>query len=412
MLKICYIQQSASFYHCSAFGRYLAHHPGVDLVFVADEIGDTPLAEPFDAYEATDWVVLDGWASGEWQCSNGYYDQAIEWAHIEAQWSRRHVDPPDLVIVYESGLVPCGDKHVFDGVPVALLAFDVPRGVDQLLRLAKSIGATDIFQTTKTFQSLFSLSPHLHPDTARAGALSGSPNSGVCFPSDHVHYLPGCADPFFFHPDSSTEKSLPIMWSGSQMWVRDGKSMERSDVDWGLDQRSGLSVITGVPPVEKFSDDQGDGFQRAKLSWFMLNDPEMPLRIIEASRDGDYADRLRRSDIAWHCQAGWNADVGGEAFRIWQAAACGTCLMTNESRTIADHFVLGEEIATFNLYHHPSHHLFEWFDYQEMKNRLLELLVDDKRREEVGRAAAERTQKEHLPKHRFQVIFEKTGVTI
>jgi hypothetical protein len=428
-MKVCYVNQWCTLAHGSAFPRWLCKQPDIEVVYIADRLSENPLEEPRENFPNTHFDTVPEWADIPWMEqegveyridgnekrgpameNNGYQEGCIGWKWIEAVWRKYHQDAPDLIVVYESAFTPCGTKTLFEGVPCAYLAPDAPRGVDSPLRAAKSMGATDIFQVSPWHQSLFSLHPHMHPDQAPKGQCKFAPNSGIFFAPEHVHVLPMCADPHFFSPpEREPDQPLDIMWAGNERWLdTQGESVERL---WDIHVQSGREIIVGTDrEAKKFHFEYGDYQQRSRLLWLMLQDEDVPLHIVRSSYARGYAKMMQSAKIVWHCQCGWNAYHMSEAYRIWQATAAGACLVTNETDTIRLYFD-ESEVATYRLYYHQKHDLFKWFDYQEMKNNLLELLGDEKRRREMGRAAYERTVKDHLPDHRWATIFEKMGMS-
>jgi len=413
MLKVLYVSQNGQAEcHGSAYPRWLAHHPNIEFMYAVSVLDDpdNPLQEPRDAYENADWQDFPEWFSGEIMVNNGYQDQCIEWKHIEKKWLKNHKEPPDVIFVYESAFTPCGDKDVFDGVPVAFICLDTVKGVDNGLRIAKSIGADYIFQASEWQRSLWSMKRHRCGDKAGPGRLSGAPNSGVYFPPERVFTMPACADPFYFHPpDKPTEKPLDVMWVGNEPWLKDDYSHIRREYK-RLD--CGYEVMSWAEEPERFCFEYKEYQQRSKLLWLMWRDPDINLHVVKPHYGHDYRKLMQASKIVWHCQCGWNATNASEACRIWQATASGACLLTNETDSIGTYFTPGEELETYRLYYEPNIHLFEWFDFQEMKNKILDMLNDKAWRLGLGIAAAERTKKEHLPEHRFRFMFEKMGICL
>ncbi len=394
----------------SAIPRYLAHHPGVEFMLAAADIGSKPFGEEMTAFDNAYWASFPEWVSGEWAVSNGYYDKAIEWSHIEEAWQNFCDDPPDLILVAESEFVPCGDKKIFDGVPCAYLPVDLARGVDEALRCAKSMQATHIFHPSPWYEDLFSLAPerHGHFDNSPLGRVKETPNSGMYFPAENVHYLPLCADPFHFYRDDVVrEKTLGVVFSGWCGWETLGG--DPMPDNWEKDVELGRDVRVGGDPPQRYGSIYGEYAQRALLLWIMHRDPEIPLNII---RSNEGADAMRSAKIVWTCEASWTASQYHDTSRMWRAAACGACIVKNETWMTECNFTLDEEIVLYRLYYHPEHHLFQWFDYEAMKQKIMWLLNNDKEREEIGRAAAERTKREHVPEHRVTTILDALGLEI
>jgi len=231
------------------------------------------------------------------------------------------------------------------------------------------------------------------------------------FRPEHVHLMPMCADPLFFSaPSGFRDQPLDIMWCGNERWLT--KNNDQVEYRWEHHLASGLEVVSDAEVPGRFHFEYGDYQQRSRLLWYMLKDDDVPLQVVRSSYGKGYAKMMQSAKIVWHCQCGWNAYHMSEAYRIWQATASGTCLFTNETDSIGRWFELEKEVATYRLYYHQKHDMFRWFDYQEMKNRLLDLLYDEKRRTQIGEAAYERTLAEHMPEHRWATIFEKMGVQL
>ncbi len=409
MLRVLYVAEDGpAIQYGSGYIRWLAHHPGIEFMCATTRVYPTMLGEPLDAYTNTDWQAFTRWLDGEWRVNNGYQNECIEWKHIEDRWQENHSEPPDLIFVYESTFTPCGKKTIFEGVPVAFIYLDVTRGIDHGLRVCKSIGANYVFQTSEWHQPLFSMANHVYPDEAPPDRVDKAPNSGMRIPADRVFCVPCCADPFYFN-EAPTKKVLDVMWCGNEPFLMEGgRQAERT---FGP-HPSGYDVVCKFETAEKRELEYHEYQQRGALLWKMFHDPQVPLNITHPQFEHNYARMLRSSKIVWHCQGGWNATIhDNPAYRVWQAAACGACVFTNETIGLSDYFVLGEEIETYRLYYEPTLHLFEWFDYQAMRNKLLTLLAQPKRLEEIGRAAAARIRKEYLPEHWMNFMFEKMGIT-
>jgi len=409
-MRIVFVDQQCWLWNTSGLVRYLAEQADVELIYMADLVEFGPVWEADRSkYPNTIFEEFRAWHDGPLQSNNGYQDQCVEWKHLEERYRQHYSDPPDLIMVQETTFMPWGDKTIFEGVPCVFLCEDAPRGIDHILRASKAMGASDIVVPSKHWASTCSMREHRYPDTAPAGQVSAAVNSGMFFAPEHIHVIPVCADPFWFNePNASLateQEKLKILWGGNDSLVKE----DGSHVDLTQQVRhigaSHVQTIDSMGTPDKFTREYGEYHQRSRLIWYLFNDSEVPFEILYPPQFGaDYASTIKSSQIGWNCQGGWEASHYAESYRIWQITACGTCLVTNETDSIGDSFKIGEEVITYKLYYHPDHHLFEWFDYQELKNTLMELLGDENRRREIGHAAAERTRKDHLPEHRFHSI--------
>lgn len=411
-MRIVFVDQQAWLWNTSGLARYLATRPDIEFYYIADLIEFGHVWETPDVYPNTVFIDFPEWHNGDIQSNNGYQGQCIEWKHIERKYWEHCKKAPDLILIQETAFSPWGDKSIFDGVPCGFICEDAPRGIDHPLRIYKAAGCTDMFVPSKWWASVCSMTTHRYEDDEPMGRCGQAPNSGFYIPPEHVHVVPVCADPFWFHepkePVCIPEHRLKIMWGGNDCLTdADG---EHVPVGYGEYLDSDVEIVTEIGQPARFSNSYGEYLQRSKMVWYSFKDSEMPFHILYPPRHGgEYARIMQMSDIVWNCQGGWNAYHYAESYRIWQAAACGACLVTNDTDCIRDSFEVGKEVEVYKFYSHPEHHLFEWFDWQEMKNLCMELLADEERRIAIGKAAARKTRECHLPVHRFHAILASMG---
>ena len=341
--------------------------------------------------------------------TENFYQYCVPWSWVHMSWHQREKERPDMVLVAEGGFNPGGEfPGEWEGIPVLYFACDCPRGPDHHLRQAHCAHATHGIIVGRWYMPYYSMSHHISGEVGQGLRHSGKP-------IPKVFWLPGCAKLPHKWPIAVGDKQYDVLFMGNP-----GACMFNPD----------KSII--VPPVDEKGDQYfpkplellceaggwkfGESRQRGTLFRKLVEEEGFKFHSRPCIVGDGYLEESARAKIVWNCQSAYDAGHGSTTNRPFEASLASSLPCTNLTSEIADLWVLDEEVLTYPLSFCPGHHLFGWFDYALMREKIMDVLADDARLKKMTRASYERTLADHMEKLQLdkqrQTVFCKEEMRI
>lgn len=245
---------------------------------------------------------------------------------------------------------------------------------------------------------LLTIDRRLHPSVISAAQGVGA-LVALWFPdhtgtmADHSLFLAGYNRIYLKNPVLADELSaihgLPVKYLPEAA----NSSWHRSTLGYGSDRT--VVVAGNIHPTRALLLDRllADGFP------VQIYGPPVPSWIdrprVAAAHSGEFVARQRKADVFRSAAAVLNnlhpAESAGMNCRLFEAAASGAAVVTEERQGLRDLFHPGREVSTFDT-------------YDELTKTLRELLDDPERGRSIADAAAARAHAEHTYEHRLEAI--------
>jgi hypothetical protein len=331
--------------------------------------------------------------------TENFYQYCMPWSWVYDSWNQREKKRPDLVLVAEGGFNPGGEfPEDWEGIPIMYFACDCPRGPDHHLRQAYCAHATHLLVLGRWYMPYYNMKQHISNCVGKQLHHSGEPVS-------KIFWLPACAKLPQKWPIPTVDKKYDVLFMGNP-----GACMFNSD------------QVVIEPPVNENGDQYfpkplellceaggwkfGESRQRGTLFRALVEEKGFNFHSRPCIVGDGYLEELAKAKIVWNCQAAYEAGHGSTTNRPYEASLSSSLPCTNLTSEIADLWELEEEVLTYPLSFCPGHHLFGWFDYALMRERIMDVLADDARLKKMTKASRERTLSDHMPINRAQRIIE------
>jgi hypothetical protein len=325
----------------------------------------------------------------------------MSWDYVARRWSELEKGVPDAIFIWESPFtVGSAKPQSWRGIPVLYYGLDNGRGADHEMRQAHVAGATHMLVTTRWHMPFFQIKRHIRGIPYRGGFRQ----SGRYF--DKVYWLPLCANPDVFHPYPDAEKQFDVLFMGQigLRWYQNLNDEHSAVIPPPFLNEEGSFYLDDHCKYDMEAEHYNEMRQRARFAELLMKETAFKFHYRPSKFGEPYGRELASARIIWNCQGGYEATTYGTSNRVFQGTAVGSVLVTNETDEVTDFFTPDKEIATYRTSFCPWHHLFEWFDYGLLRDRIMDILGDPQKQRDMAEASVERTRKHHLPIHRAQRI--------